>query len=359
MDRLSGASRDPRPAARHGALGQGATGSGQPLKIDVHVHLAGVGTQGSGCRVSPGFRKRPVFRYLMWRFGITAEMLSRSVDQEWPALIAARVRGSELDRAAVLGFDGAYDSAGRLDEARTQLLVPPSWVFESCERHPAELLPAPSVNPHRRDALDRLEECIERGAVLIKWLPSAQGIDPSSPKHAAFYRRVAEARLPLLIHAGGGEQTFAEIDPSLNDVRLLRAPLDAGAPVICAHTGAPVVFSRAPDQTPLLRAMLAEYPHLWVDNSGMANPSRFPSLARFARDAEFAERTLYGSDFPIPVNAAYYLRRLGARRVLALEREGSYFDRDIRLKRALGYPDETLTRAAGVLAHLARWGAGR
>lgn len=326
------------------------------MKIDVHAHLAGVGTRDSGCYVSPAFRKRPVFRYLMWRFGVTEEMLSRSVDQEWPAIIAARVRRSELDRAAVLGFDGVYDAAGRLDEARTQLLVPPSWVFGSCERHRGELLPAPSINPHRRDALERLEECIERGAVLLKWLPSTQAIDPSSPRHAAFYRRAAEARLPLLVHAGGGEQTFAEIDPALNDVRLLRAPLEAGVPVICAHTGAPVVYSRAPDQTPLLRSMLAEYPHLWVDNSGMANPSRFPSLARFARDAEFAERTLYGSDYPIPVNAFYYLRVLGARRVLELERERSYFDRDIRLKRALGYPEETLTRATQVLANLGRWG---
>jgi hypothetical protein len=41
--------------------------------------------------------------------------------------------------------------------------------------------------------------------------------------------------------------------------------------------------------------------------------------------------------------------------VAELERERSYFERDVALKRALGYPDATLTRAAGVLANLGRW----
>ena len=319
------------------------------MRIDVHAHLAGVGTQGSGCWISPRFQRRLVFRYLRWRFGITDEQMRTTVDQDWAALLAARVAAaSEVDRAVALGFDGVYQGDGRLDERRSQMIVPPDWVFEACRRHP-ELLPGPSINPHRADAMERLEECIERGAALIKWLPSAQGIDPGSPRLERLYRRAAEARLPLLIHAGGGEQTFEEIDPTLNDVRLLREPLEAGVTVICAHMGAPVVFSRRPDQTPLMREMLGRYPNLWLDNSGMANPSRFPSLARLAGDAQLMERTLYGSDYPIPVNAVYYLRRLGRARIRALERERSYFDRDVGLKRALGYPDATLTRAAEVL----------
>jgi uncharacterized protein len=341
----------------HSAATTGRPDTRGPMtKIDIHVHLAGVGTQGSGCWAAPGFQGKLVFRYLRWRFGIGDAQLRESVDQEWAARIADLIRASELDRAAVLGFDGAYDSAGRLDERRSQMIVPPGWVFEACRRHPGELLPAPSVNPFRRDALERLEECIEGGAVLLKWLPSAQGIDPASPAAAAFYRRLAEVRIPLLVHAGGGENTFYELDPELNDVRRLRVPLDAGVVVICAHSGAPVVLSRRPDQTPILRAMLEEYPDLWVDNSGMANPSRFPSLPRAALDPALRERTLHGSDFPIPVSSVYYLRRLGLRRVREIERERNPFDRDVRLKRALGYPDETLLRPTRVLANLERWG---
>lgn len=326
-----------------------------PLRIDVHVHLAGVGTAGSGCWISPGFERRYTFRLLRWWHGITAEQLGTSVDQDWAERVAQHVRESELDRAVVLGFDGAYDARGELDRDRSQLIVPPSWVFEACRRHPGELLPGPSLNPHRRDALERLEECIAGGAVLIKWLPSAQDIDPASPKLAEFYRRTAEAGIPLLIHSGGGEMTFQEVRPELKDLGLLRAPLDAGVTVICAHTATPVLFSRDRNQISLLRSMLEQYPHLWVDNSGMANPSRFAYLPRLARDPLIRARTLYGSDFPVPSNAFYFAGALGPRTTWALERERNPLQRDIRLKRALGYPDRTLTRAERVLANLDRW----
>ena len=106
---------------------------------------------------------------------------------------------------------------------------------------------------------------------------------------------------------------------------------------------------------PLLKEMMRRYPHLWVDNSGISNPSRWPHLPRFAADAELVARTLHGSDFPVPSNAFWYVRRLGAGRVAALERIRNRMQRDVELKRALGYPDEVLTRAASVLPNLHRW----
>ncbi len=319
-----------------------------PLKIDVHVHLAGVGTGGSGCWLSPRFAARYTFRVLRRWYGITDAQMRESVDQEWAASIAERVRGSELDRAVALGFDGVYGADGELDRERSQMVVPPSWALEAARRHP-ELLPGPSVNPGRRDALERLEECIEGGAVLLKWLPSAMGIDPADPRHAPFYRRMADAGLPLLCHSGGSERTFAEVAPEYTDLRRLRLPLEMGVPVIVAHNGVPVHLSRDPDQLPLLRGLLREFPRLWVDNSGISNPSRFAHLPRLARDAEFTERTLYGSDYPVPSLAAYYVRELGLGRVRSLQAERNPFQRDVALKRALGYPDETLVRASWVL----------
>lgn len=327
------------------------------MKIDIHVHLVGVGTDGSGCWMSPGFRSRPVVRLLRWWYRIAAEREESRIDQDWSATVADLVAASELDRAVALGFDGVYDDRGEVDLRRSQMIVPPAWVLEVCARHADRLLPGPSINPRRRDALERLDECLEGGAVLIKWLPAAQVIDPADERNHAFYRRLADAKLPLLIHSGGGEMTFAELAPALKDVGLLRLPLEMGVPVICAHSGAPVHLSRDPNQLALLGEMLERYPHLWLDNSGMANPSRCVHLARMARDPLFRSRTLYGSDYPVPSLPVYYPRRLGPRRMLAILRERNPFDRDIRLKRALGYPDATLTRAAELLPGLDRWGA--
>ena len=264
-----------------------------PFRIDIHVHLAGVGTGGSGCWISPRFERRYTFRLLRWWHGITSAQLRESVDQDWVDRVARMVRESELDRAVVLGFDGVYDERGEFDPGRSQLVVPPSWVFEACRRYPGELLPGPSVNPFRRDAMERLA--------------------------------------------------------------LLRTPLDAGVTVICAHSATPILLSRDRNQLPLMRSMLQEYPHLWADNSGMANPSRFAYLPRLAREPLFQARTLYGSDFPVPSNAVYFTARIGPAAALSLERVRNPFDRDVRIKRALGYPDRTLTRAERVLANLDRW----
>ncbi len=324
------------------------------MKIDVHAHLAGVGTEGSGCWVSPAFRRSFTFRSL----GLLHRMDPRSptADADWAARLAARVRGSEMDRAVALGFDAVCDVRGEPDLARAQMVIPHEWVFRVCRAHP-ELLPGPSVNPNRRDALERLEACVEGGAVLLKWLPATQGIDPGAPRHRPFYRRMAEARLPLLVHSGGSENTFAELDPSLKDLARLRLPLEMGVPVIVAHLAAPVPFRRDPDQTPLLRRWMAEFPHLWADNSGMNNPARSGTLGRLAADPELAARTLHGSDFPVPCNAVWHLARLGPRRVAALERIRNPLQREVEIKRALGTPEEVLARAASILPNLDRWAA--
>jgi predicted TIM-barrel fold metal-dependent hydrolase len=325
-----------------------------PLKIDAHTHLAGVGTQESGCWTSPVLAKRLAFRLLRRLQRVTEEQLATSFDQDWAARLAERVRASELDHAVALGFDGVYDARGRLDEALSQSIVPPAWVFEACRRH-RELLPGPSVNPHRADALERLEECIEGGAVLIKWLPATQRIDASDPALDPFYARLAEAGIPILVHSGGSENTFAQVDARLKDLRLLERPLRAGVPVIVAHSAAPVTYARDEDQVPLFKRWLGEFPRLWADNSGISNLSRFPHLPRFAKDAELTARTLHGSDWPVPTNSIYYVRELGRRRVLSLEREKNPLQRDIAIKRALGYPEEVLTRASSVLPNLGRW----
>lgn len=334
--------------SRGAAAAFGSAQAAERPRIDVHVHLAGVGTQGSGCWISDGFRRHYTFRYLRHAYGISDAQLRTTVDQDWAAGIAARVLESGLDYAVVLGFDGVYDARGDFDPARSQMVVPPRWVFEVCQRY-ANLLPGPSINPLRRDALARLDECVERGAVLLKWLPSVQAFDPADPRVRPFLRRLAEAGLPLLVHAGTGERTFREVAPEYGALDRIVPALEAGVTVICAHAAARIHLSREPDTWPVLRALLRRYPNLWLDNSGLANPARFRHLPALADDAELAARTLHGSDFPVPIHAAYYARRLGVRRAREIDREPNAIRRDVLLKQALGFDEASCTRAASVL----------
>ena len=83
-------------------------------------------------------------------------------------------------------------------------------------------------------------------------------------------------------------------------------PADHGVPVVRAGTGFRGPLLAHPDnadQIPRLKELLREYPHLWVDNSGLANPARFQHLPVLAKDELITSRTLYGpaavkSSFP-------------------------------------------------------------
>lgn len=319
------------------------------MRLDVHAHLVGVGTNGSGCWVSPRFRRRWSFRLLRRAVGLRGD--EPDADARYAARLAALVRAAGLDAAVALGFDAVVRPDGTEDWDRTALFVPPAWVFAVAARHP-NLLPGPSIHPYRRDALARLEAAIEQGAVLVKWLPATQGMDPADPRLDPFYRRLADAGVALLVHVGGREHVLPELDARLHDPALLRRPLERGVVVIAAHGGAPAwPFDR--DRTPTLRALLRAYPHLWLDNSGLATPTRAHHLPRLARDDEIVARTLYGSDYPVPSWPLLLWRALG-RCALRLQREPNPLRRDRALKRALGYPAATETRAATVLPALAR-----
>ena len=327
------------------------TGS-RPLQFDVHIHLAGVGTMGSGCWTSPSLRRRATFIGLRILYHIGRRQLRESVDQDWAEMLSRRVAESDIDYGVALGFDGVYDANGQFDERQSQLIVPQAWVFEVCRRHP-NLLPAPSINPYRRDALALLDEAIERGAVLIKWLPIVQGFDPGSMRARPFLRRVAEAGVPILVHAGCGEVTFATVDDRCGGLDSLIPALDLGVKVICAHTAAPSFLERS--HVPRLRELLKKYDNLWVDNSGLANLSRARHLPRFAADPLINSRTLHGSDFPVPSSARHFRRRLGRKEVARIHAVSNGIQRDLMIKLAMGYEEACVSRAAGVLANLDRW----
>lgn len=324
------------------------------MKFDIHIHLAGTGCNNSGCYISPAFRKRFTYRLLKVFHGISHHQERTSIDQDWIEMINRLLKGSELDYGVVLGFDGVYRAeTGDLIKEKSQMIVPSEWVFYVCHNN-SNMLPGPSINPYRKDALTLLQDCIQKGAVLIKWIPAVQMIDPDDNRLTDFYAMAAKARLPLLIHMGG-ERTFFPAAPQFNNVSKLRRPLEAGVPVICAHTATRLLNSSEFDQLEMLSSLLQEYPHLWVDNSGLCNPGRFAHLPHLVRNELFVRRTLYGSDWPVPSNAIYYFKKMGIRKVFHLERLKNVSQRDIEIKRYFGYPEESLSNHSKVLANLDRW----
>lgn len=318
--------------------------------------------------ISPGLTKR-VPRWIVRRIlGVDAHDDPARVNAAMEAFFERHVLGATaVDRSVVLAFDACHTDEGvaappgTAARNRTHLYVSNGYAHALVTRHPDRLWFGASVHPYRRDALAALDTVAAAGAVLIKWLPVAQNIDASDPRTAAFVEHAGRIGMPMLVHYGG-ENALPTAHRRLEDPTPLLAVLErlhaAGRmpTVIIAHAATPEFpWASARHFRALVDAMrgpLRDAP-LYADLAGLATPNRGRWLKRLAYWRELHGRLVYGSDFPVPTFPFVFRWRLGRayRDVCAC---ASWVDRDVRLKRALGFDEAVFTRMGDVLMRRAR-----
>jgi predicted TIM-barrel fold metal-dependent hydrolase len=232
-------------------------------------------------------------------------------------------------------------------EGAGTFFVPNDYVLELARQHPHEFLPAVSIHPARRDALDELDRCVAAGAVMMKCLPNCQNINCSDRRYVPFWERMAEHRIPLLAHTGG-EHTLQIIRPEFSHPQILTLPLECGVTCIAAHCGGRGFVD--PDYFPVFAAMTTRFPNLYGDLSAFNIPTRSKRFRDCLR-APLLGRLVHGSDYPVPVMGHWvWLRRLvNWSTFRQWERHPNVLERDYQLKRAMGFPEETFTRIRQLL----------
>ena len=206
------------------------------LILDMHCHVAGIGAGGSGCFVSKELRNNFRFNIYLKAFGVTVAETEEKGDQLLVERLAKGIGESQrVGAAIVLAMDGAVDANGQLDRSRTEFYIPNEFV---AARRPSTrtCISGRASTPDRPDALERLQWAKDNGALLLKWLPSIQFIDPADKAHEPFYRKMVALDLPLLTHAGQ-ERSFTHARDELADPVRLKLPLSLGVKVIVAHCG--------------------------------------------------------------------------------------------------------------------------
>ncbi len=309
--------------------------------IDMHVHVAGVGAGDSGCYVSAELRKNWRYKTYLRSFNVTEKDLLSHGDAIVFKRVSERIDESKSIKAAVvLALDGVVDKNGELDLSRTETYVPNEFVAIETAKY-SNLLYGASVNPYRHDALQRLESAARDGAVLIKWLPAIQHIDPSDEQLIPFYKKLKELDLILLTHAGG-ERSFTTANALLGDPERLRLPLSLGVKVVAAHA-ATTGKSEGEDNMERLLRMFPEYPTLYADISSLTQANKLRYLPRLLK-YNISDRLVYGTDFPLIntplVSAWYYPFRLSLRQMIQISLVKNPWDRDVLLKSALTVPTE-------------------
>ncbi len=321
------------------------TASAEKTLIDCHVHLAALAEGNNGCYISPKTLKSPLFRFLLWKHGLSPDHPREANQKYLDDLLEELDASRHVQQAVVLGMDGVYDHQGHLDLEHTDFLIGNGYLLDRARAHPRQLLAGVSINPQRRDAIEEVHRCADAGAVLVKILPNAQQFNPADPKYIPFYRALTERKLPLLSHVGF-EFSLIGKDQSVGDPDRLRTALDEGVTVIAAHACSYGLMLHE-KFLPTLQDFVQRYPHFYADISALTLPNRVRMLWHLRRHPEIHERLLFGTDYPLPVLhfPAWGRAALGSLR--AIIRTKNRFDRQVAVCRGLGLKFGSFGELAG------------
>jgi predicted TIM-barrel fold metal-dependent hydrolase len=315
--------------------------------IDMHVHVVGNGSGGSGCWLRLGRWHRPLAALMLRSIGLPGTALRNDLETLYVTRLLDQLRSASLAAAVILAQDLVYDEQGRPINNAGSFYVPNDFVLQLARKH-SELLPAISIHPARPDALEELDRCLAAGAVMMKCLPNCQNINCNDRRFTRFWERMAEARLPLLAHTGG-EHTIPVFCPAYADPRVLALPLECGVNVIAAHCGTKSgLFD--PEYFHIFAGMAKRFPNLYGDNSAFNVPIRGRHTPECLR-GPLVERMVHGSDYPVPVHGHFGWMRgqIDWKTFRRWERQSNVLERDYQLKRAMGFPPETFTRIWSLL----------
>jgi predicted TIM-barrel fold metal-dependent hydrolase len=279
---------------------------GDPV-IDIHIHFGAPEDQASGCYWSEDFAKSPAYFAMLL---ITHSLFKRvNLGKIKKHMFEILDKSKYTGKGVFLALDKVYDKEGNPHDEKTHLYVPNRYIIQLASENSKVLFGA-SVHPYRSDWEDELDYCLMNKAVLCKWIPSAQLINPSKALCIPFYRKLALHNLPLLCHSGP-EYSIPTSDPIYtvyNNPRYLRSALDNGVTVIIAHCATPYWGSLDVDYQDDFKDFLKLFHEadirgwkIYADLSAVCTPFRSPYIEKVLGEIP-SSRLIYASDYPIPIS---------------------------------------------------------
>ncbi len=326
------------PAAQFDtALVRAAWAGIDPAQVwDTHAHLFGDGDSGAGVWLHPDMAEGKTLHGKVQRTGylnagcvIDQEgMRDKSMLARLQACAAAMPVGAKV---MVFAFDYTHNEAGGRMLEHSTFYVPDAYARDAARKMPERFEWVASIHPYRKDALDALAKAKADGARAVKWLPAAQGMNPSNLLCKPFFRALATARLPLIIHAGKEVAVKGPDTQTFGNPLRLRMALDEGVRVIvahCASLGSDTDLDQGKHGPEVdafdLFARLMDAPqyrsNLFADLSAVAQMNRMDTLPTLLRRNDWHPRLLNGSDYPLPgVMPLYSLNKIVEAKMLDAE----------------------------------------
>lgn len=328
--------------------------------IDIHVHFGAPKDEESGCFWSREFTQTAAYYPML----LLTKSLFKKIDiHSVREHLLGVINGSRfVNKCVLLAMDQVYDESGKAHPEKTQLYVPNRYMAKLAKEN-SQVLFGASVHPFRNDWSEELDYCLENKAVLCKWIPSSQVINPTHQRLLPFYRKLADLSLPLLCHAGPeyAIPTSLELYNELNNPDLLRAPLDQGVTVIVAHCAMPyfgpleksIYVQYFEDFLKLVDQADARGWNLYADLLAICIPTRSEYVGRVLNRIP-SRRLLFGSDYPIPITelchhrGKSFLDRLMF--IIEMSLTENLLEKNYHLIKEMGFGEAVLTNASRLFA---------
>jgi len=324
--------------------------------IDIHLHIGGIGNS-SPCKMSKKFLLSPAYLYMVVRSGISLKELLKDHDTILRTTMIERLNNAPgMDFGVFLAFDSVYRENGEIDEENSNMVTPNNYVMDIARDNPKVLFGA-SVHPNRgvTEGKEELDRCIEGGAVLIKWVPNSQILDPSDRKFEWFYKKLADEDLPLLCHTGLEHAIpVAKTEyQELGAPRKLKLALDMGVKVIAAHCATsffPWEKSYLGELTEMFDEAERRGWNLYADISAMCTLFRASIIDDVLKKIPH-DRMVLGSDYPIPVDnmPPKFVETLSLQEYLDIAKIDNPIEKNYRQLLAMDFPKEAMTKASSIL----------
>ncbi|MCP4413737.1 MAG: amidohydrolase family protein [Gammaproteobacteria bacterium] len=314
---------------------------------DMHVHLVGLEESLNGCFLRLERLPKGLKNVLAKTYGLRVSQFDEpGIDEIISNSIIGNINSSSVDHAVLLALDEIYDQNGKQLNDKTVCYVDNDYTADLASKNEKILFGA-SIHPYRQDALSELERLAKRGACLVKWLPSAQGIALTHPKCLEFYDALCTLNMPLLCHVGI-EHVLPGGDGKMNNPLLLRPALERGVTVIAAHCGSRIFITEKCYFKSWVK-LAHQYPNFYGDISAFGYPLRSWALRKILHDPVLVERIIYGSDFPSPILLYSFLGMIPFEKISKLKQLSNPFDKSLQALHAAGVPSAVFSRAYQLL----------
>jgi len=333
--------------------------------IDIHLHFGAPSDPDNpedGCYWSERFTESVAF--LAMRL-VTNSLFGPLTFQRVKKHMLKTINDSKsVQKSVLLAIDKVYNENGTgqlLDQ--THLYVPNHTIAKLASENDRVLFGC-SVHPFNPHWEEQLDFSLAHGAVLCKWLPSAQLIDPSHPKCIPFYEKLAFHHLPLLFHTGP-ELSIPTSDPSYNKFNnpiYMRQALDKGVTVIFAHCALPFepeAHDRYEPYLELIKVFLETEQKGWNAYADLSALFIFRELyiPYVVKDIPM-NRLVLGSDYPIPMIGLPTKKKLSLwdwlAQFLEMFKKQNPLNRNLQLLRNQGFSESVFTRASELFSQIKR-----